>query len=600
MSAGRVCDLGRNTMRLTKLSLTNFRSFKETQTIDFAPVTMLLGPNSVGKSSVILALFYLQNILEKGECNPVKLEAMGNKKVDGFKSLIADRDLAKDITIKVEFDKQSAIGSTYFYLADYVESELLFSLSSPVTAANYVALEFVISWSKEKGTSFVSTYKVWFDDQLIAECSVGSSADQPQLTYINYLHPLLEPNNNDEWLQETFEFRSLHPEIVENAFQVSGIELPSHRDIAQGADDILDHYIHNEDLLVSDECFVSAFHDTLASGAGAALVDYDEIKLMQSPIGIEGLSGTLPKLGQKLNTSLSLDSEVATNVTNEILSDVLIAPLDNLLALLKSSLCIGPIRDVPNSSYMPNLNYTQGDWYTGIAAWDSVLNSNTETDKINLWMSSNDKLGLGYGLGLKVNRQFSEIKAYKKGTKFKDAEYQLEKSLSIHFSEPSSHSRARFDEDNTNYTFTLFDINSHMPVIPSEIGVGVSQLFPLIAATFSRKQGLVVCEQPELHVHPRIQVAIGDLLTQANKNLNFLIETHSEHIILRLLKRIRQTTDEELPEGFGPVYQNDISIISFENTDSGVKTKRIRIDEDGEFMDRWPHGFFSERREELM
>jgi AAA15 family ATPase/GTPase len=54
-------------MRITKLSLTNFRSFTETQTIEFAPVTLLFGANSVGKSTVLMALFYLQQILAKGQ-----------------------------------------------------------------------------------------------------------------------------------------------------------------------------------------------------------------------------------------------------------------------------------------------------------------------------------------------------------------------------------------------------------------------------------------------------------------------------------------------------------------------------------------------------
>ena len=66
-------------MRITKLTLTNFRSFKEAQTIEIAPITMLFGPNSVGKSSVLMALFYLQQIIEKGQCNPQRLEALGNK-----------------------------------------------------------------------------------------------------------------------------------------------------------------------------------------------------------------------------------------------------------------------------------------------------------------------------------------------------------------------------------------------------------------------------------------------------------------------------------------------------------------------------------------
>jgi predicted ATPase len=63
-------------MRISKLSLTNFKSFKETQTIEFAPVTLLFGPNSVGKSSVILALLYLQQIIARGQANPTRIEAL--------------------------------------------------------------------------------------------------------------------------------------------------------------------------------------------------------------------------------------------------------------------------------------------------------------------------------------------------------------------------------------------------------------------------------------------------------------------------------------------------------------------------------------------
>ncbi|MEC8861164.1 MAG: DUF3696 domain-containing protein [Pseudomonadota bacterium] len=46
--------------------------------------------------------------------------------------------------------------------------------------------------------------------------------------------------------------------------------------------------------------------------------------------------------------------------------------------------------------------------------------------------------------------------------------------------------------------------------------------------------------------------------------------------------------------------EDDVSIVYLEPTENGVVTKRIRVDEDGEFVDRWPQGFFVERREELL
>jgi len=76
-------------MRLTRLALTNFKSFQNKQVIDLAPVTLLFGPNSVGKSSVLMALAYVQQILTKGHCNPQKLDALGDKAIGGFRSLLS-------------------------------------------------------------------------------------------------------------------------------------------------------------------------------------------------------------------------------------------------------------------------------------------------------------------------------------------------------------------------------------------------------------------------------------------------------------------------------------------------------------------------------
>ena len=133
----------------------------------------------------------------------------------------------------------------------------------------------------------------------------------------------------------------------------------------------------------------------------------------------------------------------------------------------------------------------------------------------------------------------------------------------------------------------------------SEVGVGISQLFPLVVAAVQARQGIIACEQPELHVHPRIQVGIGDLLTQSNNKSTFLIETHSEHLILRILRRIRETSEGDLPEGLQSISPSDVSIVYMEPGAAGVRTRRIEIDRTGEFTSRWPDGFFAERGEEL-
>ena len=78
----------------------------------------------------------------------------------------------------------------------------------------------------------------------------------------------------------------------------------------------------------------------------------------------------------------------------------------------------------------------------------------------------------------------------------------------------------------------------------------------------------------------------------------FLVETHSEHLLLRLLKRIRQTAEGEAPpeQQLTPA---EVGIHFIEQRDGMVTVSSIRVNEDGEFLDQWPRGFFTERAEEL-
>ena len=85
-----------------------------------------------------------------------------------------------------------------------------------------------------------------------------------------------------------------------------------------------------------------------------------------------------------------------------------------------------------------------------------------------------------------------------------------------------------------------------------------------------------------------------------SKFKQFIIETHSEHLLLRILKRIRQTYDEALYDERLLINSDDVTVLYFNSSPEGSTTvKRLRISKDGEFMDRWPRGFFEERYEDL-
>ena len=125
-----------------------------------------------------------------------------------------------------------------------------------------------------------------------------------------------------------------------------------------------------------------------------------------------------------------------------------------------------------------------------------------------------------------------------------------------------------------------------------DVGFGISQLLPFIVQSLVSEKQIISIEQPEVHVHPKLQADLGDLLAEAIKeprHNRFIIETHSEHLILRLQRLVRQKQIE--PE--------EVSVIYVSRRPGGAKAERLHLDEDGDFIDDWPNGFFTERLREL-
>ncbi|WP_094078674.1 DUF3696 domain-containing protein [Perlucidibaca aquatica] len=541
-------------MRITEIALTNFRSFQSTQSIALAPVTLLFGPNSVGKSSVLMALFYIQQLLEKGQCDPQRIDALGEKHIGGFRSLVNGRDLAKRIIIKLTLDKSGSIGASYNQIVELVADDFGLPVDSPTADANHMAVEFHIAWSKAENMAYVACYKVWLDDCLIAELASDAGLKQPVITWLNYRHPaLLSETDQDEYADGGFVSR-LHELLNANRKP----EVVSRKDFGQSSEVTFEHAV----------------------------------------IGFKGLAGALPVLGKRLESVIEADQQALTLRLHEILSDVVVAPLDNLLVLLNESLCIGPLRVIPDALHQPNPYPQQKDWYSGAAAWDVTGRlSGANMVALNHWLNASGTLNLGYFLR---SKNVLSQAIYSGCIDTASEPHELVETFGDSFSQDFSEAKARHLVAEKFYNkWVLWDDLNKIEVAFSEVGVGISQLFPLVVATVKAERGIIACEQPELHVHPRIQVGIGDLLTQANKNTTFLIETHSEHLILRILRRIRETSDYELPAGLKPVSPDDVSIVYMEPGATGVKTRRIEIDRTGEFTSRWPHGFFAERGEEL-
>jgi predicted ATPase len=82
-------------------------------------------------------------------------------------------------------------------------------------------------------------------------------------------------------------------------------------------------------------------------------------------------------------------------------------------------------------------------------------------------------------------------------------------------------------------------------VLLTDVGFGVSQVLPVITLLQYVPEGsTVILEQPEIHLHPLAQAALADVIIQAaeHRRVQVILESHSEHLLLRLQRRIAETT----------------------------------------------------------
>lgn len=132
----------------------------------------------------------------------------------------------------------------------------------------------------------------------------------------------------------------------------------------------------------------------------------------------------------------------------------------------------------------------------------------------------------------------------------------------------------------------------------TDVGFGVSQVLPVIVECFYvRPHSIVIFEQPEIHLHPRVQADLADLLVDAirareggqPRGCQFIIESHSEHFLRRLQRRI---AEEELS-------QSDAALYFVHTEGSSARIEELDVDDYGNIRN-WPEGFFGDEMADLV
>ncbi|QWL66628.1 AAA family ATPase [Aeromonas jandaei] len=489
-------------MKITSLTIAGFKGIEKKATIPLAPITLLFGANSTGKSTVLQALLYLYEIIFDRNFDPQYSTITGEQLwLGGFHNLVHGKNLANTITIGATLDFRDGNEDVWDDYLTGTESFLLINSFGfwPEVTADVMSFELDLAWDQFNQRVFVSR----FECSSKAHCYIKFEAQEgKRSSSITHFSPL------SHWhIPEPFEDLDLfNPALWE------GLYFP-YQDALPPIESRIDMSANNIDWES----------------------EYPEFSLEASLFAAAALS------------------------------QASLAPLKILSRKLQNILHIGPLRIVPGRETFLEAKPKTSRWYDGTAGWDHFAFGSD-------------------GYREQINHCFNHVDLLNSSYHFK-ASFQGEAPLQ-------------------QRQVQLTEANANTPLRPCDVGVGVSQAFPFIAATCLEQSGVMVsCEQPELHIHPRWQLSLADMMLAAcrkDPQRMFLVETHSEHLMLRLLKRRRQSAEGEITDNHSSYCRKeDIQIIFCEQEKGKTRLLPIKTTDEGEFDAPWPNGFFAERREEL-
>lgn len=543
---------------IRSLALRNFKGFSKEVRVELRPITLLFGANSAGKSSVLQALQYVREILERQNVNADRT-LQGGEAVDlgGFMSVVHGRDPKSQIEIEVEMGlgEESIPELVPEPFEDWQTQDsdvwaFYNTLQEIRRRVEVVSVRLIVAWSEQREVPVVVGYQIGTNGEWCVKFESTADGRDTRMR-INRENPIFMVERE---LEESIDLDALDDWVSAKDFQNTG-------DVDQ----------------VEGSTIKAGKH--LVSVVGDLFFAVKEAGLERPGDGLRSwltqLNGALPRLDQMLSIPAP-GAQGAANVYvarefTAFLSWLTVGPAVLLRDQLRKMRYVGPLRRIPPRGFEVSLTKSDSAWSDGMAAWETLVTGSQDlVERVSDWMQAPAKLGTGYAVTRKAYQEF-------------DPNHPVP--------QPSGPIRKRAQ---------LVD-GAGLTLQPQDVGVGISQVLPVVVAAQDGSASVVCIEQPELHIHPAVQVGLGDLFIDGavNQGLSFLIETHSEHLILRLLRRIREAAEGTSNAIDQPLSPALIGVYCLTKRNGAVTIDEIPVTKEGDFAKPWPQGFFDERGAEL-
>ena len=573
------------------LYLENFKCFGQRTEIPMAPITLIFGQNSAGKSAILQSLLLLKQSVEASSPTDVLVPRTENGLVDlgSYRDFVHDHDSSSAVSIGIMFDTTTAFADKHGY-PDHSGIQWSFRFCSNADQIKLRELVFYLGRTDNVVARFGSKTSVATDiDPLFKERDkplqrqpgfeeAGANEQsfmeafpiahwEHQINACGYLELQYCFREKDLWsgLYECFQ---KNREEISVALQ-EYLLLTEKKAPPDGARSSLSRSLRARYEKTTAR-LVNAIEFHADDYSPSSFIDY-AVRTMPIFVGYDGIAPIVVPTYRKQHSCLESMAVAVREKSNHSVfeSDVTLELnrcetefFDRLDRLIYSQVpwqehframhAFGGVRPPPRRKFDTS---GQRLWSTGPEGRlmpEFLYHNRDDLSPVNEWL---EQLDLHYKL---VVRPLSEAAS-------------------------------------DMFVLELIDtrrVGCEIAVNFADVGFGISQLLPLIVQALIGHDQVILAQQPEVHIHPGLQANLATLFLDGigrERNNQFIVETHSEHLILRLQRLVRR--GEMLPE--------EVSVLYVQRGDDGSSVKQLRLGKDGQFLDGWPGGFFPERLDEL-